>query len=130
MHHMIIHLLEGVHTKHKRNTTYFKFFIEAYLYEETSEMSTSTFQCESMHLVLNISSLKRFNQSNQITVYQLWLTISTSSRYPIGFVLCHLHVSSHISLVPNSASHPNKSFAFFGSAYNSATSPGLRGAIS
>ena len=37
------------------------------------------------------------------------------SSYPFGLLLCHLQESSHISLIPFSASQPNSSFALVAS---------------
>jgi len=40
--------------------------------------------------------------------------LETSVSYPLGFLLCHLQVSSHISLIPRSAFQPSSRSAFAG----------------
>ena len=49
--------------------------------------------------------------------------------YPNGFMLCHFHVSAHISSMPRFAVHLSSFFASAGSAQHSAMSPGRRGWI-
>lgn len=52
-----------------------------------------------------------------------------SSLYPLGFMLCHLQVSTHMSFRLRFAVHPNSRFANVGSAYILSISPARRGMI-